>query len=44
MYFLVNVSPPKQLDVAISNFMAEYDINMILSGASEVSHDWKVNS
>ena len=23
MYFLVNVSPPKQLDVATSNFAAE---------------------
>ena len=23
MYFLVNVSPPKRLDVAISNFVAE---------------------
>ena len=23
MYFLVNVSPPKQLDIATSNFVAE---------------------
>ena len=23
MYFLVNVSPPKQSDIAISNFVAE---------------------
>ena len=44
MYFLENVSPPKRLDIAISNLMAEYDINMNQSGASEVSHDWKVNS
>ena len=36
MYFLVNVSPPKRLDVATSNFVAEY---WVASNASTMDPD-----